>query len=192
MDRLIDYIEKWMTPQEVKKVNQFEVNSQNTAREIYDPTKLTFGHATGSQENAQQILDHGLYVAHLPFSSYTVEEFINPNIPFKNQQDEIIKLIQKWPHKGSQLSHLIIIQIPQPIVPESIAINADPVDRWHKTSELNRPYIESFLKKLDHYILLPGVDEEMNYILPNQYIRGYINTRTGLLTSNPKFGNLNM
>jgi hypothetical protein len=148
---------------------------QSTLKEIYDPELLTFGHATNSPDKARQILSQGLYVARLPFSSYTIARLINPDLPLESQQQTVIDEIKNWKHHGRMtFTHMLVVQLPRP-----------------PGKNIDTEYIESFLTKLPHYQMVKGESELFYHVLSAQYIRGSIDVKTGHFTANPTFNPVN-
>jgi len=143
----------------------------SSAKEIYDPSLVTLGHATDDLEHAEQILKQGLLVAHLPFSSYTADQLIDQNLPREEQESRFVTRLRKWPHKyDTHFTHMIIIQVPK-----------------SDNGDVSQSYIERFIQKLPHYEMVKGIKEEFTHILPSKYVRGFIDLQTGKFTANHNF-----
>lgn len=151
-------------------VNTIENQFQTALTEIYDPNLITLGHATDDVEHAKQILKRGLLVAHLPFS-YTTDQILDPQLPLEDQKTAVINKMRAWPHKyNTKLPFMVVIQLP-----------------LSDHQKQDTPYFEKFLQKLPYDESIKGLRERFTHVLPNEYIRGYIDLQSGKLTPNTNF-----
>ena len=147
-------------------------NFELTVKEIFNPKVATFGHATVTENKAKEILSKGIYVRNSEIGS-TMWEFVKTHVPMEEQMGDLVDIIKNWTYMSGKLRYLVVAQLPLP--------NTDMVSTGNEQLKMNK-YFNSFLEQLEHPHEIDG--KIFNYKLPSQYIRGYIDTQSGLFIPN--------
>jgi hypothetical protein len=177
--RKVSGIERSLKPEELKKfineLHTFNIRTSLTDDKLFedkllnfiidkDANKRTYIHYTMDEQIALNILGEGFKF---------VDSFYKTALPVSNDR---LDLLIKHNNKKFYGDYIIVICISNEIV----RIYSDEIEN----AGIKNYSFENILTETP-----PAKNEnsEMTYLLPSQYIKGYINYRTGEVISNPVF-----
>ena len=143
------------------------LNNKNELAKIFINKEPIFSHATPTIENAQSILDKGLYCDRSTgLNGVAVWVSTMPSDTTEEMANEIIeKSLKKLADSHRNYRYQIIIALPNH--------NRDQKTGQQKIKQTN------IIKPLTEEVGVRGVEKTYNSILSKEYIKGYIDLETG-------------
>lgn len=150
-------------------------------KELFETNLNIYAHGT-RVESAGKIMQEGLR-SKCPDLSGAAINLFDHETPFESQIDGILETMKKWPHLESKA--IIIIALPTLRKTPSITTPVAEI------SAIRRPLgmqAQSRTASFLHEVQGTGYDAyDLPYILPVNYIRGYVNVETNEFIKNPLF-----
>lgn len=141
-------------------------------KEIFKADMDTYGHGT-RVEAAEEIITVGLKVKSPDLSGTTIGLFDEK--PFEEQIDGVLGKINKWPHLESKAIVIIVLPSFKKPLKESI----EPIKGIRNQSR-TAPFLREIPGEHDASYDLP-------YILPPNYIKGFVDVKKNKFIKNPLF-----
>jgi hypothetical protein len=134
-------------------------------KDIFDPDFSMLGHGAWV-ENAKETFTNGLLLKQPDLQTTTYALFENSK-SFPEQPDEYFDRILNWPHE--RLPAIVVLMIPNKPTDVKVGISS---------------YVNSTIQELP-----PEESDEygVKYIVPKEYVRGYIDVEARKFVENPSF-----
>ena len=133
------------------------------------PQFIAFYHGTDVAV-AQKILEQGLLAPTKHLASTALNVF-DPSKSYEDQDDSAFQKMLAWPHRGYK--GLVVIMIPKPAEGEGAG------------SEYVNSIFEELPQEKKINLGVQGVDR--SYVIPPQFIKGYIDAENFTFVENPSF-----
>jgi hypothetical protein len=177
--RKVSGIERSLKPEELKKfiseIHNFNIRTSLIDDKLFDKKVLNFIIERGAdkQNYVHYTMDEHVALRILGEGFKFADSFYKTAIPVSNDR---LDLLIKHNNKKYYGDYIVVISISNDIV-------------THYSSEMENAGIRnySFENILTEAPPLKNDNAEMIYLLPSQYIKGYVNYRTGEVISNPVF-----
>lgn len=162
---------------QVEKTGVVPTDLRTNLKEIFEANMDTYGHGT-RVETTEEIINEGLKARTLDLTGTAISLFDHRK-PFEEQIDGVIKMIENWPHLESRAIAIIMLPriknaLTKPIEPKSNVIQIRGI---HIRTA---PFFRKIQEEHDPSYGLP-------YILPPNYIKGFVNVEKKEFIKNPLF-----